>query len=136
MWRTEGNLRFLHVIPPHCLLDFVCLFYVFYEVDSLAGLELGNSLVWLAIEPQWLDSVLFSVPGLQMCVFFSDCPVMWILGIELRALCLNGKPFAWVVFPTLSIHTLMPLFFFKNQQNVLYSSFYHTVAKIISWAVE
>lgn len=38
---------FLGVIPWHCLLDFVCLFYVFYEVDSLAGLELGNRLVWL-----------------------------------------------------------------------------------------
>lgn len=61
MGRTEGNLMFLGVIPWHCLLDFVCLFCVFYEVDSLAGLELGNRLVWLAIEPRWLDSVLFFV---------------------------------------------------------------------------
>lgn len=113
MGRTEGNLMFLGVIPWHCLQHFVCLFYVFYEVDSLAGLELGwppsPSGQTLSSFLCWACRCAFPYLTVPLCGSQNRTQALMLEWQALHLSCL----------PTLFIHILIPLVFKKSTEYAL-----------------
>lgn len=79
--KPEGNLGY-YLSPA----------FIFYEKGSLASLELNN-LARLAREAQGQVCLIFSMLVLHVSITLQGFFFMWILGVENRSLCLQGKYF-------------------------------------------